>query len=86
LRVGSSFQIRYFPPGSLSFEPLGTIVMMLLSAVTVKLKENERWHFPQEISLIESVIYEDRSVEDLWIKQLLLNLFVLFRLREYSQV
>jgi len=35
---------------------------------------------------MESMIYEDRSVEDLWIKQLLLNLFVLFRLREYSQV
>ena len=59
---------------------------MLLSAVTVKLKKNERRHFPQEISLMESVIYEDRSVEELWIKQLLLKLFVLFRLREYSQV
>jgi hypothetical protein len=36
LRVGSSFQIRYFPPGSLSFEPLGTIVIMRLVGVTVK--------------------------------------------------
>jgi hypothetical protein len=27
-RFGSSFQIRYFLPGSLSFEPLGTTAMM----------------------------------------------------------
>jgi hypothetical protein len=36
LRVGSSFQIRYFPPGSLSFEPLGTIVIMRPDPITVK--------------------------------------------------
>jgi len=29
LRYGSSFRIRYFLPGSLSFEPLGTTVIML---------------------------------------------------------
>jgi hypothetical protein len=29
LRRGSSFQIRYFLPGSLSFEPLGTTAIML---------------------------------------------------------
>jgi hypothetical protein len=28
-RYGSSFQIRYFLPGSLSFEPLGTTIIML---------------------------------------------------------
>ena len=30
LRNGSTFQLRYFPLGSLSFEPLGTEIIMLL--------------------------------------------------------
>jgi hypothetical protein len=37
-RYGSSFQIRYFLPGSLSFEPLGTIVIMLPEEVHVNNK------------------------------------------------
>ena len=37
-RYGSSFQIRYFLPGSLSFEPLGTTVIMLLEPVAVNEK------------------------------------------------
>ena len=36
LRVGSLFRIRYFPPGSLSFEPLGTLAIMRLDPDTVK--------------------------------------------------
>jgi len=34
-RYGSSFQIRYFLPGSLSFEPLGTTLIMLPKLVVV---------------------------------------------------
>jgi len=37
-RYGSSFQIRYFLPGSLSFEPLGTTAIMLRNHVTVNKK------------------------------------------------
>ncbi len=37
-RNGSSFQIRYFPPGSLSFEPLGTMFMMHPYVLWVKNK------------------------------------------------
>jgi hypothetical protein len=37
-RYGSSFQIRYFLPGSLSFEPLGTIVIMLPKQIAVNNK------------------------------------------------
>jgi hypothetical protein len=38
LRYGSSVQIRYFLPGSLSFEPLGTTAIMLLSELSVNRK------------------------------------------------
>jgi hypothetical protein len=37
-RYGSSFQIRYFLPGSLSFEPLGTTVIMLQMRTGVNAK------------------------------------------------
>jgi hypothetical protein len=37
-RYGSSFQIRYFLPGSLSFKPLGTIDIMLLKRFAVNEK------------------------------------------------
>jgi hypothetical protein len=33
---GSTFQLRYFLPGSLSFEPLGTSPIMLLDIFRVK--------------------------------------------------
>jgi hypothetical protein len=38
LHYGSSVQIRYFLPGSLSFEPLGTIAIMLSKRLTVNKK------------------------------------------------
>ena len=39
LRNGSTFQLRYFPLGSLSFEPLGTTFIMLPYRPGVKRKE-----------------------------------------------
>lgn len=36
LHSGSTFQLRYFPLGSLSFEPLGTGFIMLQDEVAVK--------------------------------------------------
>jgi hypothetical protein len=38
LHDGSTFQLRYFPLGSLSFEPLGTSPMMLPEVFRVKRK------------------------------------------------
>jgi hypothetical protein len=35
---GSTFRIRYFPPGSLSFEPLGTGSIMRQTEFRVKMK------------------------------------------------
>ena len=46
-RFGSSVQIRYFLPGSLSFEPLGTTVMMSLIVRSVnrekRLSSRNKW-------------------------------------------
>jgi hypothetical protein len=47
-RSGSSFRIRYFPPGSLSFEPLGTIYIMHRDVFWVKNK-NVSFHWFHQI-------------------------------------
>jgi hypothetical protein len=53
MRLGSSFRIRYFPPGSLSFEPLGTILIMLLGVSYVNRKTDRLRLFEQKLFNVE---------------------------------
>jgi hypothetical protein len=48
--LGSSFRIRYVPPGSLFHEPLGTTCRMPDFRVTVKLKTDEHGVFSSPFS------------------------------------
>jgi hypothetical protein len=63
------FRIRYFPPGSLSFEPLGTMFIMHRDGSRVKAKSRPRERFHQKIKFVESRAYAMPSVNRVWIKR-----------------
>jgi hypothetical protein len=64
-RHGSVFQIRYFLPGSLSSEPLGTTIIMHRKCGGVNKKTDKIQGFPQGIFALSSIRYSAMTVEGL---------------------
>ncbi len=66
--VGSSFQVRFRPPGLLFPQPLGTNLRMPYFNFVSKRKMHVPWDFPQVFCLFVSTAYDGFSVKNVWIK------------------